>query len=498
MSEERFRAMVVAMDVGVLETDRLGHVIFMNPAAEALLGWTEAELRGRELHEVLHAWGADHRPRTCTSCPMLVAIRSHQRYRTGDDVCARKDGAVVRSSVVVTPIETAGDDAGHVVVIEQARHCGSSARDHRRLEHLLEMLPVPVVVAESGRETVSWANRAAERLLRTPRERITVGPGPSARYELRRPDGILYTRESLPLSRTLDYGEEVVGQEVVLVWPDGQAQHLLVSSAPLHDEQGRVTEAVVAFEDISRLKEYEQLREEFVSVIAHDLRAPLQVISGYAQFLESLPDAQQVSQREQRAVGAIRTSTVRLTRMVGDLLDASRIVARRLRLERSEVALPALVRGTVEQLHDLLKEHPVRIDVRDEIPTVTADASRIEQVLTNLLTNAAKYSSEGTPIEIVVDRRDREVTVSVRDHGVGIAVWEIPHLFERFYRTPAARRAEREGLGVGLYIVRGLVEAHGGRVWVESQMGLGSTFTFTLPVSADVRSGAIPSVICSK
>lgn len=495
MSEDRFRTLVVAMDVGVLETDRLGRVAFMNPAAEVLLGWTEAELRGQELHGVLHARGSNGCPEACTSCPMLDAMQAHRPFRTDDAVLSRKDRVVIRVSVSATPIEKDGAVSGYVVAIEEAQLRDSVARDYQRLEKMLEMLPVPVVVAEPGREIVSWANRAAERLLRVPREQIPLMPDLGAGYELRRQDGVPYTCESLPLSRTLRYGEEVVGEEAVLVWPDGQTQHLLVNTAPLRDDQGRVTEALVAFEDITRLKEHERLREEFVSVIAHDLRAPLQVISGYAQFLESLPDAQRGSQREQRALAAIRTSTLRLSRMVGDLLDASRIVAHRLRLERSEVALSSLVQDTIEQLVDLLKEHPVRIDVRNEIPTVTADASRIEQVLTNLLTNAAKYSPEGAPIEIVVEHRDREVIVSVRDQGVGIAFWEIPHLFERFYRSPAARRAEREGLGVGLYIVRGLIEAHGGRIWVESEEGRGSTFTFALPVGADVRSGAIPSVI---
>lgn len=165
--------------------------------------------------------------------------------------------------------------------------------------------------------------------------------------------------------------------------------------------------------------------------------------------------------------------------MVGDLLDYSRLDAGRLTLIREQADLPSLVRGIVERLVPSLGDHPVKVETRGVVPPVRADPGRVEQIMTNLLTNAAKYSRPETEISVGIGPADGGVQVSVADKGPGIPPEEIPHLFHRFYRREEVRR-QREGLG--LYITKGLVEAHGGRIWVEGEVGVGSTFYFILPV----------------
>jgi signal transduction histidine kinase len=176
----------------------------------------------------------------------------------------------------------------------------------------------------------------------------------------------------------------------------------------------------------------------------------------------------------------------RLERLTRDLLEASRIDARRVVLEQRELDLPELVSGLVNQIAGALGSHPVSVDIAGEPPRVWADPLRIEQILTNVLENASKYSDDGAPIRIGVAGANGGTVLSIQDRGRGIAPDEIPRLFDRYYQTKRARGAER-GLGLGLYITRGLVEAHGGRIDVESAPGLGSTFRIWFPAAPGLR-----------
>jgi signal transduction histidine kinase len=165
---------------------------------------------------------------------------------------------------------------------------------------------------------------------------------------------------------------------------------------------------------------------------------------------------------------------------VRDLLDASRVDAHSIVLDLSTVRLPELVSSIVSQVEEALGRHPVTIEVRGAPPPITGDARRIEQIVTNLLENASKYSDEGAPIRVVVAASRGGAAISVRDEGPGIDPDELPRLFDRYFQTQRARE-KRRGLGLGLFITKGLVEAHGGTIAVESAPGAGSTFTVWLP-----------------
>lgn len=232
-------------------------------------------------------------------------------------------------------------------------------------------------------------------------------------------------------------------------------------------------------QDLSRLKEAERLREEFVSIVTHDLREPITVISGFASILERLPPDQHNTEVEHRAVESIKVSARRLTRMVSDLLDASRIESRRLNLSREVFDLAALVRALVDRSVEMIANRPVRIQALAPEPLVYADPARVDQVLTNLLSNACKYSYPDSEISIQIASQANEAVIAVSNYGPGISPDDQPEVFGRHFRTRTA--AKREGLGLGLYIARGLVEAHGGRIWLESQPGQTTTFYFTLP-----------------
>jgi signal transduction histidine kinase len=223
-------------------------------------------------------------------------------------------------------------------------------------------------------------------------------------------------------------------------------------------------------------------REEWIAMIAHDLRAPVTVITADADRLRSRL-AQNGSPGELGSVEHILASASVLKQMIADLLDVSRIEARHLTLHRQPSNLPSLVRAVVERNATTLKTHHVRIIERGSIPLVEIDPIRVEQVLTNLLSNAAKYGYSDTEIFVVMERHDRYVQVSVVNRGEGIPADEIPRIFARFYRTREARAGPAAGIGLGLTIAKGLVEAHGGRIWAESVPAQSTTFHFTVPLT---------------
>ncbi|MBI2942020.1 MAG: PAS domain-containing protein [Chloroflexi bacterium] len=238
---------------------------------------------------------------------------------------------------------------------------------------------------------------------------------------------------------------------------------------------------VVVVRNITRRKQAEQLREDYIHTISHDLRAPLTIISGHAQMLQRTLLREGLDGPKQRGVEAILTSARRANAMIQDLLEAARLETGQVKLNPRPVGLGQFVRDLVGRLAGAGEAERIRVETPEGLPPVAADPDRLERILMNLLSNALKYSSPGSEITVRLERRGGEVVTSVTDHGPGIAPEELSHLFERHYRTREATE-RREGLGLGLYITKGLVEAHGGRIWVQSELGKGSTFSFTLPL----------------
>ena len=226
-------------------------------------------------------------------------------------------------------------------------------------------------------------------------------------------------------------------------------------------------------------------RDGFISLVAHDLRTPLGTVETGVTLLERLPPGEHASEREERVVRAIHSSVRTMRKIVSDLLDASRIESQRLSVSRERLELgPLLLRAVEWAPAEAMRGHTLRLEPQGPLAPVLADPVRVEQVLTNLLSNAGKYSYPES--EIVLEARcdGRVVTISVTNLGPGIPAHDLPRVFARHYRTSAAESGHVPGLGLGLYIARGLVEAHGGRIWAESEAGGRTTFRFTLPVAA--------------
>jgi signal transduction histidine kinase len=229
-------------------------------------------------------------------------------------------------------------------------------------------------------------------------------------------------------------------------------------------------------------RELERRREEFISVVAHDLRSPLNSIHLSTELLEArlgelAPDRRQ---RATELLAHIRTGTGGLERMIRDLLDASRIETHMLALETRAVDVRALIGGIVDRASKATVGHAVKLVLPEILPEIHVDAMRVEQVLVNLLSNAAKYSTPGTEITVEATPRPDAIELAVTNRGSGLSAEDAARVFSRFYRSKEHAR-HTEGLGLGLYIAKGIVDAHGGRMWVDSEIGRYASFRFTLP-----------------
>ncbi len=240
-----------------------------------------------------------------------------------------------------------------------------------------------------------------------------------------------------------------------------------------------IDELLVAVE---RAKETDKLKSLLLSTISHELRTPLATIKGNTSMLRE--HYRQIPPHTlAEHLRDIEEETDKLTDLISNLLEMSRIEAGILQILPQPIDLTAILRSAVNAAQIRVGDHPIELVLPEQLPLCFADARRIEQIVANLLDNAAKYSPAGSPISVRAESRDEELVVSVQDRGPGIPSEHLDRIFDRFYQVEASRDSGRHGIGLGLAICRGLVEAQGGGIWVESQLGQGSTFSFSLPVA---------------
>jgi two-component system, OmpR family, phosphate regulon sensor histidine kinase PhoR len=253
---------------------------------------------------------------------------------------------------------------------------------------------------------------------------------------------------------------------------------------------GETSGAVIVLHDITELRKLERVRRDFVANVSHEFRTPLTAIQGFTETL--LAGASDDPQNRDRFLGIILAHSRRLARLTEDLLRLSQMDAERLELEVRRISVGQLIESCYETALRRAQEKELflSLNVPKQIPDVAGDARRLQEVLQNLLDNAIQYTLPGGKIILSAEIRDDEVVFSVTDTGIGIPQADQPRIFERFYRVDAARSREAGGTGLGLAIARHLAELHGGRIWVESEVGSGSTFYFSVPIFDAERAAA--------
>jgi PAS domain S-box-containing protein len=326
--------------------------------------------------------------------------------------------------------------------------------------------------------TIVSVNTAMERMAGWTESEIRGSPFTDV-YGLREGERESHDWEETLLCKAIRTGEILAsrGFGKTLLTRDGRHLPVAVTASPLLDEQGNVLGGIEVIRDVSYEREMDQLKSSLVSTVSHELRTPLTMIQG---FSELLLDRDLSDQRSKEALHQIRNAAERLSRLIEDLLSVSRIESGRLVAHVAPVELEPVL---AEVIAPFLAGRTIEVGL-DGVSTVMADRDKLVQILTNLVSNAVKYSPPGTDIAIGGRADGRTVLIEVRDHGIGMTEEERSRLFEKFFRADRSEVKEAGGTGLGLYITRSLLEMQGGRIWVESEPGQGSTFVFSLPAAS--------------
>ena len=377
------------------------------------------------------------------------------------------------------------------LVITNARTYRDERRTRTDLETLIDTVPIGVAVIDIktmrpesiNRETMRIFKRLgrveepAERLL----EQLTIG----------RPNKKETSIEDSPLAQMLAAGETLRAEEVVFQAPDGRSTTTLVNATPIKSKDGEVESVVVTLQDMTPLEELERLRTEFMAMVSHELRAPLTSIKGSAvTLMESAAELDPAESLQFHRLIVEQADHMRA--LISDLLDMTRVETGTLSVAPEPSDAGALVDRARNTFLSGEIIRNIDIDIEPDLPQVMADRRRIVQVLGNLLTNAAKHSPESSPVHVAGVWCESHVFFSISDNGTGVSADRLPHLFRKFSRVDGDDRVSGiAGSGLGLAICKGIVEAHGGRIWAESDgPGLGARFTFTLPVASGATNGA--------
>lgn len=468
-AEVHFRALIELAPDAILVTDAAGRFLEANTAACRLFGYSREEFLTLQTLQVVA-------PEEQTRAQVTnQAFRAEHGVHTGEWWVQHKDGSIFPTEVSANILPN-----GHrQVILRDIRARKQLEREREEslhwLHQVLEQCPVGIVLCHGSPCERTELNQHAQRLLG-----MQDGTPPLPPLSFVDDRGPL-APDQHPVTRALR-GERVSGQMLSLRRLCGEFVPVLVDAAPIRtDDDGPVRGAVVVFQDVTVFQQLDRLRAEWNAVIAHDLRQPLNAIALNAQLIaRKKKDAADVG----RPVEQIAHSARRLNRMINDLLDLSRLEARQLKLVRQPVDLASLVHVSVERMAAEAPDRRFDLRAPSSLPFVDIDADRIVQVLDNLLSNAIKYGAPETPIEVEIVLRDLDLLVSIKNQGPGIAPEDLPHLFQRFHRVGTDKHSHIKGVGLGLYIVQQLIEAHGGRVQAESTPGGKTTFCFTLPRSS--------------
>jgi PAS domain S-box-containing protein len=264
---------------------------------------------------------------------------------------------------------------------------------------------------------------------------------------------------------------------------DGSTISVGITYAPTLSEGGKLMSIVANMRDITKFREAEELKSTFISIISHELRTPVALIKGYVGTLRR-EDADWDPEIVGDSLQVIEEEADRLASLIDDLLDASRLQAGALMLDYSEVALDAISRRLIERFKTQSEKHTFEVSFPPGFPLVNGDEQRLTQVVSNLLSNAVKYSPDGGKVTVRGSLLPQEIVVCVSDEGPGINREDMPRVFDRFYRSSEAAR-KTKGAGLGLFLARAVVEAHGGRIWVDDQTEGGARICFSLPRFAE-------------
>ena len=438
------------------------------------------------------------------------ALVEKKTFYSNKDFCVPK-GHIPVHRAMATPIIYQGEVIGYFTVGNRTTDYDN--KDKELLETIANYI-APILNARLERAKQEKERKRAEEALRQSEEKLRlIFEAANDGVAVTDLDGnLLLVNETMVCMHSYDTKEELIGRsgfelfavkdrtkamenmkrtlqtgrleeiEYRLLRRDGSEFDAGIDGAVLRDASGSSSGLVVIVRDITERKKLDQLKDEFIGLVSHELRSPLTVITGAVNTV--LTEGERLSTEETRQLlQDVAWEADMLSHLLGNLLELSRVQADRLFLHAEPISVKNLVQNTVERVRCQSSIHQFLVDLPKELPPVYADQLRLERILYNLLENAVKYSLKGGKIRVSVREEEERLLIGVSDQGIGISLADQAKLFGAFQRLEESKLDGVKGLGLGLVVCRRLVEAHGGRIWVESKPGKGSTFFFTLPLN---------------
>ena len=365
------------------------------------------------------------------------------------------------------------------IAVQNARLAHLLAAEKHRVELILET-SAEGIVSINGQRRITGFNIAMERLTGKSREDV-LGRECFRVLNLRNRQGQSLCNIQCPILVNSEQGSRTFELQGTIQTIEGNNVDVAMTYSVVYSLEGKPINAVINVRDISKLREVENLRETFLSMLGHELQTPLSIIKGYANTLAQR-NGDWDSEVLCNGLRVIEAESDRLGKIVNRLLLAARISTGTSILAKEEVQLSSLVEKVVLRLQKMTNIHRFEIDCKPDLPPILADPALMEEVLTNLIENAIKYSPKGGKITITCESSDEKIRVTVADEGIGILKEDTKHIFERFQRGDRSEVRKVKGVGLGLYICKSIIEAYGGNIEVASELGKGSQFTFTLPL----------------
>jgi PAS domain S-box-containing protein len=520
-SEQRewLQVTLASIGDGVIATDAAGCVRFLNAAAQRLTGWRAAEAVGRPIGELLQIF--DERNGAAVESPLKAALRNRAPAAAGGEPALRaRDGTVHPVTVNAAPIvDTADGLPGAVLVLREA---AAQRQAERAMREAYTELDQRVIRRTAALERASAALRERNALLNaitTSTPDLIFAKDRQGRTLMANPAWMKAAGKIENETMGLDQNERLVleaGETMILEESMRSARGertYLTAKSPLRDEQGRIVGLIGVATDITERKnaqrELEKLvvaeqrlraeaeranraKDEFLAIVSHELRSPLNALRGWSHLLVTTKPLEPML--IDRAAKAIKRNVDHQTRLIDDLLDTSRIVSGKLTIERRVVNLVEIVLAALDAVRPgaATKNIDLRFTPDDATIMVVGDAGRLQQLVSNLLSNAMKFTPERGSITVVLLKSGERVQLQVKDNGIGISPEFLPHVFDRFTQadTSAARRAG--GLGIGLALVRHIALLHGGQVRADSPgLGRGAVLTVELPAASAAATLAV-------
>ena len=375
----------------------------------------------------------------------------------------------------------------------------SAELERHRLERIISSMAEGLLITDA-RGTIASLNRSAQELFSLAQVDV-VQETPTSLRELAAKSNVSWLSDLAEIVEQALAGNTIMNRELIAgINGEYVPLTLSISAAPLHDSTLVPTHpvgVVAVLNDITPHKQIEKLKDEFVSVVSHELRTPLTAIKGYTQHLmrrieRRLREARQAQKKsgplteppetyDLRSLHIVQSQTEHLERLVNDLLDLSRVQWGELHLQYSNFYLADLLSERVQLAQVSAELHTIYLDIQVQDSRVVADQLRISQVVGSILDNAVKFSPQGRQVTVKLEEQNNDYLISVTDEGIGVSPEYFDHIFERFYRVRNTASRQYSGIGLGLFVAKAIVEAHGGNIWLSSNQGVGSTFYFRLP-----------------